>query len=138
MALLKYFKIEKRDPLLPDHSGSLNLHLSSSAIEEANKEVTAVLGNPAKRHPYLKISPEQKAMIARYAIYHGIVNAVRQFSKDFPENSLKESTIRGWKKTCILERAFFAEKAGRYNGLKSALQRRAEASRLQTAKVFPT
>ena len=91
------------DPLLPDHSGSLNLHLSSSAIEEANKEVTAVLGNPAKRHPYLKISPEQKAMIARYAIYHGIVNTVRQFSKDFPENSLKESTIRGWKKTYLKE-----------------------------------
>ena len=103
MALLKYFKIEKRDPLLPDPSGSLNLHLSSSAIEEANKEVTAVLGNPVKRHPYLKISPEQKAMIARYAIYHGIVNAVRQFSKDFPENSLKESTIRGWKKTYLKE-----------------------------------
>ena len=26
--------------------------------EEANKEVTAVLCDPGKRHPYLKISPE--------------------------------------------------------------------------------
>ena len=103
MVLLKYFKIEKCGPLLPDHSGSLNQHLSSSAIEEANKEVTAVLGDPAKRHPYLKIFPEQKAIIARYAVNHGIVNVVRQFSKDFPENSLKESTIRGWKKTYLKE-----------------------------------
>ena len=82
MALLKYFKIKKHDPLLPDPSGSLNQHLSSSAIEEANKEVTAVLGDPAKRHPYLKILPEQMAIIARYAVNHRIVNVVRQFSKD--------------------------------------------------------
>ena len=82
MVLLKYFKIEKGDPLLPEPSGSLNQHLSSSAIAEANKEVTAALDDPAKRHPYLKISPEQKAIIARYAVNHGIVNAVRQFSKD--------------------------------------------------------
>ena len=96
MVLLKYFKIKKCAPPLPDPSGSLNQHLSSSAIEKANKEVTAVLGDPAKHHPYLKIS-----IMAKYAANHGIVNAVRQFSKDFPENSLKESTIRGWKKTCL-------------------------------------
>ena len=47
MALLKYFNIEKRGPPLPDPSGSLNQHLNSSAIAEANKEVTAVLGDPA-------------------------------------------------------------------------------------------
>ena len=103
MVLLKYFKIEKRGPPLPDPSGSLNQYLSSCAIEEANKEVTAVLSDPAKRHPYLKISPEQKAIRARYAVNHRIVNAVRQFLKDFPENSLKESTIRGWKKTYLKE-----------------------------------
>ena len=36
MALLKYFKVEKRGPPLPNPSGSLNEQLSSSAIEEAN------------------------------------------------------------------------------------------------------
>ena len=78
--MLKYFKIEKWGPPLPDPSGLLNQHLSSSAIEEANKEVTAVLGDPVKHHPYLKIS-----IIARYAVNHGIVNAVRQFSREFTE-----------------------------------------------------
>ena len=58
LLILKYFKIEKRGPPLPDPFGSLNQHLSSSGIEETNKEVTAALGDPAKRHPYLKISPE--------------------------------------------------------------------------------
>ena len=56
MALLKYFKIEKRGLPLPNPSGSLNQQLSSTAIEEANKEVTAVLcTDPAKHQPYLKI-----------------------------------------------------------------------------------
>ena len=96
MVLLKYFKIEKRALPLPNPSGSLNQQLSSTAIEEANKEVTAVLcTNPAKCQPYLKISPEQRAIIERYAANHRIVNAIRQFSKDFPGNSLKESTISG-------------------------------------------
>ena len=98
MALLKYFKIEKRGPPLFDPSSLLNQHLSSSAIEEGNKEVTAVLGDPAKCHPYLKIS-----IIARYNVNHGIVNAVRQFSKDFPENSLKESMIRDGRRHSYLK-----------------------------------
>ena len=34
-------------------SGSLNQRLSSSAIEEANKEVTTVLWDPGKRHPLI-------------------------------------------------------------------------------------
>ena len=59
--------------------------------------------DPAKRQPYLKISPEQKAIIVRYVANHGIVNAIRQFSKDFPENSLKESMIHGWKKAYLKE-----------------------------------
>ena len=42
-ALLKYFKIEKRGLALPNPSGSLNQQLSSTAIEETNKEVTVVL-----------------------------------------------------------------------------------------------
>ena len=59
MVLLKYFKIEIYGLPLPNPSGSLNQQLSSTAIEEANKEVPAVLyADPAKRQPYLKISPE--------------------------------------------------------------------------------
>ena len=91
--------------------------MNSSAIEEANKEITltAVLCDPGKRHPYLKILPEQKAIIASYAANNGIVKAVRQFSKDFPENSLKESMIRGLKKTYLKELFSSRKKAGKDN-----------------------
>ena len=81
----------------------LNQELSSTAIEEANKEVTEALCDPNKHQAYLKVSAEQKVIIARYAANHGIVNAIRQFSKDSPGNSLKESTIRGWKKVYLKE-----------------------------------
>ena len=117
MALLKYLKVEKRGLPLPDPCGLLNQQLSSTAIEEANKEVTAVLfTDPAKRQSYLKILSEQKAFIARYAANHGIVNAIRWFSKDFPENSLKESTIRGWKKAYLKELSLL-KKAGKDMGI---------------------
>ena len=114
MALLKYFKIEKRGLPLPNPSGSLNQQLSSTAIEEANKEVTAVLcADPAKRQPYLKISPEQKAIqyckIAMLLITGLLM--ILEFSEDFPENSLKESTIRAWMEEGLFERTFFAEKS---------------------------
>ena len=46
MALLKYFKIEKHGPPLPNPFGPLNQQLSgTAAIEEAKKEVTAALYN---------------------------------------------------------------------------------------------
>ena len=106
MVLLKYFKVEKRGPPLPDPSGLLNQRLSSPAIEKANKEVTAVLCDPGKRHPYLKISPEQKVIIARYAANHGIVKAVRQFSREVTER--KYNT---WMEEYLFERTFFAEKS---------------------------
>jgi len=59
MALLKYFKIEKCSPPLPDPSGPLNQELHSTAIEEANKEVMAALCNSTKLQPYIKILLEQ-------------------------------------------------------------------------------
>ena len=50
-----------------------------------------------KRSEYLKVSAEKKAWIGKYAAEHGIVCMIQQFAKDFPENSLKESNVRGWK-----------------------------------------
>ena len=45
MVLLKYFKIEKCGPPLPDPFGPLNQQ------QEANKEVTAALYNYTKHQP---------------------------------------------------------------------------------------
>ena len=90
--------------VLPDPSGSLSKELDSAIIEEANKEVSQLVTSTGEKcAPYLKVTPQQKVTVAKYAAEHGIVNAIRHFKKDFPEDSLKESTIRGWKKAYLLE-----------------------------------
>ena len=105
--LLKFFKPCRKnscDLPLPDPNGVLKEKVDSSAIEEANKEVSNVITDSGgKRNPYLKLTPEQKATIGKYAAENGIVSAIRHFKGEFPGDSLKESTIRGWKKAYILE-----------------------------------
>ena len=89
---------------LPSPSGLLKKQLDSAVIEEANKEVSKLITSAGGKHlPYLKVTPYQKATIAKYVAKHGIVNSIQHFKKDFPEEALKESTIRGWKKTYLLE-----------------------------------
>ena len=104
MALFKYgFKRLREDSVLPDPHGELSKVLSTSTIEEANKEVKDVLVREkgSRRLPYLKATPEKKAIIGKYAAEHGVVNAIRRYEKDFvssfSSNGLKESTVRGWK-----------------------------------------
>jgi len=84
--LLKYFKPCKKNTsqiLLPDPTGLLSDKVDSTAIEEANAEVTSVLASASalgsKRMPYLKLTPEQKAIIGQYAAEHGIVSALHRF-----------------------------------------------------------
>ena len=82
---------------LPSLSGLLKKQLDSAVIEEAKKEVSKLITSAGgKCSPYLKVTPHQKATIAKYAAEHGIVNSIRHFKKDFLE-ALKESIIRGWK-----------------------------------------
>ena len=47
----------------------------------------------------MKFTYEQQATIGHYAAERGTVNAIRHFKGDFPKDSLKESTIHGWKNT---------------------------------------
>ena len=56
----------------------------------------------------MKISPEQKAIIARYAANHGIVNAIIVFERLSREFS--ERKYDTWMEEGLFERTFFAEK----------------------------
>ena len=60
--LLKFFKPCRKnscDLPLPDPNGVLKEKVDSSAIEEANKEVSNVITDSGgKRNPYLKLTPE--------------------------------------------------------------------------------
>ena len=90
--------------MLPDPEGSLSEHLSSEAIREANKEVKLVLSKESsKRSTYLRVTGKQKAIIAKYAAENGIVKSIRHFQKNFPDDVLKESTVRGWKNAYLRE-----------------------------------
>ena len=57
--------------------------VNRAAIEAANEEVMKVhtewLG--AKRLPYPKASPSQKALVWKYAAEHGVMNSIRRFQK---------------------------------------------------------
>ena len=99
MALFKYFNRVNglsRTPL-PNPESSLNRVVNWVAIEAANEEVMKIhtKGLGAKRMPYLKVTPAQKALIGKYAAEHSVMNSIRRFQKDFCENALKENTIHG-------------------------------------------
>ena len=70
--LLKYFKPcrkNKSEILLLDPTGPLSIKVDSTAIEEANAEVTAALASASagsKRAPYLKLTLVQKAILGKY------------------------------------------------------------------------
>ena len=94
MALFKYFKREKS---LPDPQRPLSERVPPTSIEKANKEVKAIsdkCGNECAL--YMVETPERKAKVGKYTAENGMTNAIRHFSKELP--SLKESTVRGWKK----------------------------------------
>ena len=47
---------------------------------------------------YFLLEGRKKAIVAKYAVENEIIAALRHFAKDYPDGSLKESTVRGWKK----------------------------------------
>ena len=101
MALLVYFckKEVPRGQKLPDHSGPLGQEVGKNLTEKANKEVALVFESSSCNgstkqccNPYLKLTPEQKAIVAKYAVEHGVVTMIRRFSKELG-SILKESAI---------------------------------------------
>ena len=104
MALFRYFDKAKKDNL-PDPRGPLVRTVPSSSIAAANSEVRAVLeslpSGGKKRGPYANYTAEQKALIEKRAAEHGVVAAIRYYTKDFP--NLKENTVRDWRDAYRLE-----------------------------------
>ena len=139
MALLKYFrkKEEACGQKLPDPCGPLRQEVDEKLTEEANREVALVLESQAesstrgstKHDSYLKVTSEQKAIVAKYAAEHGVARAIRRFSMEFG-STLKESTIRGWKKAYVRHFYLHATSA------QTQLQRANTVSEAKPVKVF--
>jgi len=66
-------------------------------IEEVNQELKKAETQPRKRGRYLFFTAEEKAKVARYGSSHGVLAAVKRFSREF-EKDLKENTVRDWVK----------------------------------------
>lgn len=97
MVVFKYGferKWKNSEVALLDSCGELSKIFVPSAIVEANNEVKDVLSRGSKQALYFKTTPEMKAVITKYASENG---SIQHFEKQFVPNSLKESTIRGWK-----------------------------------------
>ena len=112
--LFKYFK---REASLPSPSGPLSQKMPSSMIQAANDSVSSVVSTAGdgsdgkKRGPYVKLSSEDKARIANYAVTHGTSAAIRHFQTEFPY--LKWTTVNDWK-TAMTAKMKQAHSSGKF------------------------
>ena len=82
---------------LPDLCYLMGQEVGNNLTKEANKKVAFLenstsFGTTKQRKLYLKLTPEQKSIVAKYATENGVVAAIRWFSKEF-DSILKEGTI---------------------------------------------
>ena len=61
----------------------------------------------------MKALSEEKTIITRYAANYRIINAIRQFLKDFPWSSLKQSTYDMWMEERLFEKTVYTAKGGK-------------------------
>ena len=101
MSILKYFKRVRIAVALPDPKGPLSDQVPSASIAEANKEVMKTIAvvdkEPQKKGPYLKVTPEYKAKVAKFVLINGNSVAARKYTKLLGRN-LNESTVSSWVK----------------------------------------
>ena len=105
MSIRSYFTVKKHDapedelekvvPASMAKSIKAELQRTGGVKRSADGEGGAT---EKKRGAYEKITPENKAKIAKYAAENGIAAAIRHFNKQQAFSNLKESTVRGWKK----------------------------------------
>ena len=115
-----YFKPSCSNTTLPDPDGPLKEEIRPSTICDVNKIVSPLIGSaavqtssnaspsdpkrrPSTRESYIKLTPEQKAIIGRRAAGHGVTAAIRYFSKRYDDLPLKEPTVRRLKNTYLSE-----------------------------------
>lgn len=94
MTLLQYFKL--KDYCLPKADSLLSEQMPKSSLLAMHKEVKNVIDSikDCRRSPYIKYLPKVKASIAKYATAHGVVSAVRHYTR---VPCLEKSTVRTWR-----------------------------------------
>ena len=106
MSIRDYFK-----PVidLPNPEGLLKEEIRPSTIRDVNKKLSPVIQRELQptggrsREPYVKLTPEQKALIGRRAAEHGVTATIRYYSKRCEDTKLKEATVRRLKNNYLGE-----------------------------------
>ena len=100
MSLLRYFEKTKKEPSQSNLTiplPSTVKSLSKKELEQVNETVAAktveLQRGPGEQLSYNDYSPEQRAMIGKYAAENGATKASRHFSKVLAKN-VPESTAR--------------------------------------------
>ena len=67
---------EEDEVVFPDSRGELNKIVASSGIKETSNELRDVLSRGSKRTPYLKATPEMKAVASWQVSYvnHAVIH----------------------------------------------------------------
>ena len=104
MALLKYFKIDKRHSSLPlpDPYDPLNQHLS------ANKEVTEVLCYTRKLQTYLKVLPNKRPLLQDMLLIMELLMQLDNFWNTF--QGFIERRYNTWMEEGLFERLYAQKK----------------------------
>lgn len=92
MSIKSYFPPAKN----LEHTCNLEKVVSASTARAVRSEIKEAATRKRLGSSYDKIPPEKKAKIAKFAAENGIAAAIRSFKKE--GLTLKESTVRGWKK----------------------------------------
>ena len=94
MSILKYFTSSKTSTSKEDDAIFRSLESFGVSSKEYESIVETI--KPAKKAKRITYKEVEKMKITKYANLYGIANAVRWYSKEFPNTS--ESTVRGWLK----------------------------------------
>ena len=96
--MLKYLR--KKATVLLNPDGTLYECMPSDTISSVNNEVkdlvNAMPSDSRKQRPYQNYTVEERARTGKRAAEFGIMHTARNFSKQFPDRPLKESTVRTW------------------------------------------
>ena len=95
MSILKYFTSNKTSTGKEDDAIFTSLESSGvSSKEYENIEETIKPAEKAKKKKKITYKEEGKMKITKYANLYGIANAVRRYSKEYP--NISESTVHDW------------------------------------------
>jgi hypothetical protein len=105
MSIVNYFKRKSVDGNLPEPRSILSRNIPSVTIAAANAKIRGLQEkSKARRGPYNNYTPEDRAVIGKFATENGVMAAKRRCTRQL-NSEISESTVRCFKEFYLKERA---------------------------------